>query len=73
MPNRRRLDRFLQIDSNDGEEVSDGLIKEYLCEQTDMYFYTNPFEIPGTDGEGSTILDMKCEVFTLWDDLTQRN
>lgn len=38
-----------------------------------MYFYTNPLEIPGTDGAGGTILDMKCEVFTLWDDLQQKN
>ena len=38
-----------------------------------MYFYTHPFEIPGTEGEGSTILEMKCEVFTLWDDLTKKN
>ena len=72
LPNRRRLDRFLNVDI-DGDEVSDKLIKEYLCEKTDMYFYTNPNEIPGTNGAGSTILDMNCEVFTLWDDATQRN
>ena len=70
MPTRRRLDRFLDVKAENGEEVSAELIKDYLCEKTDMYFYTNPYEVPGTDGEGSTLLDMKCEVFTLWDDLT---
>ena len=45
------------------------MIREYLCNQTDMYFYTNPHEVPGTDGAGASILDMKCEVFTLWDDV----
>ena len=38
-----------------------------------MFFYTHPFEIPGTDGAGATILDMKCEVFSLWDDASQKN
>ena len=38
-----------------------------------MYFYTHPFEIPGTEGKGSTILELRCEVFTLWDDLTKKN
>ena len=68
----RRLERFYDRELEE-EEVSEDLINEYLCNQTDMYFYTNPLEIPGTDGAGGTILDMKCEVFTLWDDLQQKN
>ena len=53
--------------------MPEDLIKEYLCSKTEMYFYTNPFEVPGTDGEGGSYLDMKCNVFTLWDDLDQKN
>ena len=62
LPTRRRLERFYDRKLEE-EDVSDELIREYLCNQTDMYFYTNPYEIPGTDGAGATILEMKCNVF----------
>ena len=69
MPSRRRLESFFNRKLEE-EEVSEELINEYLCNKTEMYFYSNPFELPGTGEADGTILDMKCEVFSLWDDLT---
>jgi hypothetical protein len=48
----------------------DDEIEEYLCSQSDMIFYSNPyndaFMAPDKD-QNEIILNMKCEVFEIYD------